>query len=306
MRFYLVDRIQKVVPGERIAAVKVVSRLDPVLEEHPVAGCCLASTLALEALNQVSAWLILATSDFSRRGVLGGFRTITVGRPAPVGGRLELRSQAEEWSDEAVIFKSEAVILKRLDPATSVVGDPVIQVEGALCLLIDASKLEDPIQTRDHYQFLQPGADAPADGPGAAPQPAPAIPDHTISSGYPSYDVIQQCVPGELATARKSVAMTDPIFATHFPRFPVMPGVLMMQGIVDLSRALLGHGQSWQPKVFQNVRFRRYVRPGDEVAFTVRLLALSGDEARLSGRAAVDSEDAVVIRSMVLAPAAKG
>ncbi len=306
MRFYLVDRIQKVVPGERIAAVKGISRLDPVLEEHPVAGCSLASSLVLEGLNQASAWLILATSDFSRRGVLGGFRTITVGRPAPVGGRIELRSQVEEWSDEAVIFKLEAVILNKLDAATAVLGDPVLRVEGALCPLIDADKLEDPIQTRHHYEFLQPGADGPASGPGPAPQPAQAVPDQSVSSGYPSYDVIEQCVPGDLATARKSVAMTDPIFATHFPRFPVMPGVLMMQGIVDLSRALLGQGQSWQPKVFQSVRFRRYVRPGDEVVFSVRLLALSEDEARLSGRAAVGSEDAVVIRSLAMAPAGKG
>ena len=134
MRFHLVDRISEVVPEKRIKATKLVSLLDPVLEDHPSAGTILAPSVVLEAMNQTAAWLAMATTDFRKRLVLGALREIAVEGAAPVGERLDIAVEAEDWSDDAV----------SVNGAVSCRGEPVLRVEGGLCFFIDAAELEDP------------------------------------------------------------------------------------------------------------------------------------------------------------------
>lgn len=293
MRFYLVDRILEVEAKKRLVALKYVSRHDPVLEADPSVGPYLAHTLAVESLAQASAWLLLLTTDFAQRGILGGFRRIGFGRPAPVGSRLDIVSEVDDWSEEAVMFNCTA----------SCCGETVVQVDGALCLLVDAATLEDPEQTRRHHQMLcldgaqQEGHDAAA-APGS-----PAAAGLPPASEWSPYDVVEEWAPGKGAAARKSIAMTDPVFETHFPQFPIVPGVLLIQSIVELGRALLAVGGRgdvpWRVDTIQSIRYRRYVRPGDLLRLRVQVAEQAEGEARLSGRAEVLGEPAVTMRRIV-------
>ncbi|WP_165961053.1 hypothetical protein [Actinocrispum wychmicini] len=53
------------------------------------------------------------------------------------------------------------------------------------------------------------------------------------------------------------------VFATHFPRFPVQPGVLLLDDMVEVAR--LAVGVDWMLTGADKVRYRRFARPGDEV-----------------------------------------
>jgi 3-hydroxyacyl-[acyl-carrier-protein] dehydratase len=245
--------------------------------------------LVIEALAQSAAWLVMATTDFAQRGVLGTFRQVEIGAPAPVGSCIETHVRVEDWTKEAVVFGFSA----------QCGGEVVVRVERALCFLIEAGVLEDPAQTRAQYQALQ-RADRPEEARAPRPAGRRQWPARSQAASWFGYDVVEQIVPEERATAYKSVVMADPVFATHFPRFPVVPGVLLMQSVVELGRELLTAsvptGGRWREAAMSGVKFQHYVRPGDEVEFTVRLLDLAEGRAELTGGARVAGKDVFNLR----------
>jgi 3-hydroxyacyl-[acyl-carrier-protein] dehydratase len=286
VRFHLVDRIVEAEPRRRLVARKCVSLLDPVLCSDPVAGPSLAHTVAIECLAQASAWLILLSTDFAQRGILGGFRRITFGQPAPVGSRLDLVTEVEDWAEEGVMFNC----------VTACGGESVVTVEGALCLLIDAGELEDPEQTRRHYQWLH-REDHSESPPGALPGGVPFAGSRT--GEWVPYDVVEECTPGQYASARKAISMTDPVFDAHFVRFPIVPGVLLLESILALGKTVAAGDPQAAPRraeLLQGIRYRRYVRPGDLLRVKVQVAEQAGKAPRLTGRAEVDGEAVVTIR----------
>ena len=96
-------------------------------------------------------------------------------------------------------------------------------------------------------------------------------------------------------TGLKNVTATEPHFQGHFPGAPLMPGVLIIEGMAQTGLVLL-YQMIPQPAsklvVFAGVdraRFRRQVVPGDQLHFDVQI-ALSRKLSKLSGTASVDGE----------------
>jgi 3-hydroxyacyl-[acyl-carrier-protein] dehydratase len=110
---------------------------------------------------------------------------------------------------------------------------------------------------------------------------------------YPALliDRLEACVPGESARALKCVTVNEPYFQGHFPDYPVMPGVLVLEALIQLSTLLAV--ESGQPapndvSSLDGVRFRRQVTPGDRLALETRML----EAGRFAIRASVDGETA--------------
>jgi 3-hydroxyacyl-[acyl-carrier-protein] dehydratase len=109
-------------------------------------------------------------------------------------------------------------------------------------------------------------------------------------SRWTNLDRIVSIEPGQRATALRNVPNTLAIFDTHFPRFPVLPGVLILGSLGALACQLLeqetaGH---WRFAGADRVGFRHFVRPGDQLELTVELKERTDTEALLSGEAEVD------------------
>lgn len=95
----------------------------------------------------------------------------------------------------------------------------------------------------------------------------------------------------------KAVSMSDPVFAGHFPNFPVMPGVLIVEAMAQTAGALVMHNLNQEAGVrivyFMTVdkaRFRRPVVPGDMLEIPVKLLRARGQVFRYAGEAYVDGK----------------
>jgi 3-hydroxyacyl-[acyl-carrier-protein] dehydratase len=88
----------------------------------------------------------------------------------------------------------------------------------------------------------------------------------------------------------RNVPNTLAIFETHFPRFPVLPGVLILGTLGELAAHLLEQesGGAWRLKGAERVAFRRFVQPGDQLELSVELIDRSAEEATLSGQVTVD------------------
>src|SRR5918994_4670280 len=100
-------------------------------------------------------------------------------------------------------------------------------------------------------------------------------------------DRILAVEPGVRASALRNVPNTLQVLDTHFPRFPVLPGVLILDSLAELS-ALAGGEGTWRLAAVERIRFRHYVRPGDQMELGVEVSHRDGAELALRGSVRVD------------------
>ncbi|HEY1277433.1 MAG TPA: hypothetical protein VGF25_21170 [Thermoleophilaceae bacterium] len=106
------------------------------------------------------------------------------------------------------------------------------------------------------------------------------------------------------AEAIRNVPNTLAIFDSHFPRFHVLPGVLILGSLGTLCCELLEQrtGKRWRLAGADRVGFRHFVQPGDQMVLTVKLKDLGDDEATLTGEVAVDGKAVTRARKLRAVP----
>jgi 3-hydroxyacyl-[acyl-carrier-protein] dehydratase len=92
----------------------------------------------------------------------------------------------------------------------------------------------------------------------------------------------------------KCVTVNEPFFQGHFPGYPVMPGVLIVEALAQTGAVLMSKsldvdvaGKTILFMSLDNCRFRYPVRPGDVVRMPVEVLRARGDVFKFRGRALV-------------------
>jgi UDP-3-O-[3-hydroxymyristoyl] N-acetylglucosamine deacetylase/3-hydroxyacyl-[acyl-carrier-protein] dehydratase len=94
----------------------------------------------------------------------------------------------------------------------------------------------------------------------------------------------------------KNVTINEPFFQGHFPGHPIMPGVLIVEAMAQVGGMLLMRAiPDPETKVvyftsLNNVKFRRPVKPGDQLRFELDVLQIRGTMCKMQGVAKVDGE----------------
>jgi len=92
----------------------------------------------------------------------------------------------------------------------------------------------------------------------------------------------------------KNVTVNEPFFVGHFPDYPVMPGVLIVEAMAQVAGVLVLHQmQDRKNKVVllatvQEAKFRKPVRPGDQLRIEMKLDKRKATMAKMSGTATVN------------------
>ena len=103
------------------------------------------------------------------------------------------------------------------------------------------------------------------------------------------------------ATAIKNVTFTEDYLATHFPMFPVVPGAMMIDSLVELAGVLLeaaaGAHRDVELESVRRARFKRFVRPGDQLVVTAELAELDRvrGTATINGSLLVEGHEASAV-----------
>jgi 3-hydroxyacyl-[acyl-carrier-protein] dehydratase len=108
-------------------------------------------------------------------------------------------------------------------------------------------------------------------------------------------DRIIELEPGERAIGIKNVSANEQFFQGHFPDFPVMPGVLIVEAIAQVGSVAMMSQPDMAGKLalfagINNVRFKRQVKPGDVLRIEVTLGQFRRNIGTGSGIATVDGE----------------
>jgi len=109
-------------------------------------------------------------------------------------------------------------------------------------------------------------------------------------------DRIIELEPGKRIVGIKNVTMNEPFFVGHFPNFPVMPGVLIIEamaqtgGVLALRDETIGSEKLVLFAAIEEAKFRRPVVPGDQLRLELEVLQRHTSFARMKGKALVDGK----------------
>jgi len=109
-------------------------------------------------------------------------------------------------------------------------------------------------------------------------------------------DRVLEIEEGKRIVGVKNVTINEPFFQGHFPGHPIMPGVLIIEAMAQVGGMLLmGAVPDHENKVvyftsLNNVKWRRPVKPGDQLRFELELLQVRGMMCKMSGIAKVDGQ----------------
>lgn len=119
----------------------------------------------------------------------------------------------------------------------------------------------------------------------------------TIPHRYPFLlvDHVEEVEEGKRVVGKKNVTINEPFFQGHFPEYPVMPGVLIIEALAQVGAIALLSQEENKGKIgflagIDKCRFKRQVKPGDTLKLEVEILRMRGSIGKGKGIATVDGE----------------
>lgn len=119
----------------------------------------------------------------------------------------------------------------------------------------------------------------------------------TIPHRYPFLlvDKVIEVEEGKRIVGIKNVTINEPFFEGHFPDYPVMPGVLIIEALAQVGAIAMLSKEENKGKLgflagVDKCRFKRQVKPGDQLKLTVEITRVKGAIGKGKGIATVDGE----------------
>lgn len=93
--------------------------------------------------------------------------------------------------------------------------------------------------------------------------------------------------PSQIKTI-KNVSLSEEYLADHFPTFPVLPGVLLLQGLIESASWLIRETQDFSNSMIllsqaKNVKYKNFVAPGGQIEYTVQAKTIEDNLSTFKG-----------------------
>jgi len=111
-------------------------------------------------------------------------------------------------------------------------------------------------------------------------------------------DRIVEVEPGARIVTAKAVTLAEEYLADHFPTFPVLPGVLMLEALVESAAWLLRLSRGFAQSIIllkgaKNVTFKSFVKPGHVLRVEVTCRRMAPGESEYNGTGFCDGQETV-------------
>lgn len=108
-------------------------------------------------------------------------------------------------------------------------------------------------------------------------------------------DRILELEEGKRAVGIKNITANENFFNGHFPDYPVMPGVLIVEALAQVSAVVMltkegNEGRLGLLAGIDKCRFKKQVKPGDQLRLEIEITRLKGPIGKCKGIATVDGE----------------
>lgn len=106
-------------------------------------------------------------------------------------------------------------------------------------------------------------------------------------------DRVEEVVEGKSAKGYKNVTINENFFNGHFPEYPVMPGVLILEALAQMGAICILSKEEFKGKIgflvgADKVRWKKQVMPGDKLNLEIEIVKLKGNIGVGKGKASVD------------------
>ena len=106
---------------------------------------------------------------------------------------------------------------------------------------------------------------------------------------------------GSELKAVKSVSLAEEYLADHFPAFPVLPGVLLLQGLIESASWLVRQTQDFSNSMVlleeaKNVKYKSFLAPGEQIEYTVQAKTIEQNVSSFVGTGIAAGEPIVEAR----------
>ena len=114
-------------------------------------------------------------------------------------------------------------------------------------------------------------------------------------------DKLEKLEPGKLAIATKQLSLAEEYLGDHFPTFPVLPGVLMLEAMVQTASWVVRTAQDYANSVIvleeaRNVSYGTFVAPGDRMTVTAEAIKIDDKTSTFKTNCTVDGQSSAKAR----------
>lgn len=114
-------------------------------------------------------------------------------------------------------------------------------------------------------------------------------------------DYIERLTPGVEISAVKNLSIAEEYLADHFPGFPVMPGVLMLEAMTQAGAWLIRASEDFAHSIVvlkgaKNVKYGQFVEPGQTLRVVAEIVSETERETQIKARGTVDGRSTVSAR----------
>ena len=114
-------------------------------------------------------------------------------------------------------------------------------------------------------------------------------------------DKVTELVPGEKISAVKALSLGEEYLADHFPTFPVLPGVMMLEALVQTAAMLVRVTNDFSQSTIvlreaRNIKFKSFLKPGNILRMELVAKKIEAGESSFVGSGFVDDRPTVEAR----------
>ena len=111
-------------------------------------------------------------------------------------------------------------------------------------------------------------------------------------------DRIVSLEPGKQIKAVKAVSLAEEYLADHFPAFPVLPGVLLLEGLIESASWMVRETENFAHSMLlleqaRNVKYKSFLAPGSQIEYTVDAKTIEENVSSFTGSGVSDGEKIV-------------